>query len=110
MEAYQEHTRREAHLRFLGGALVLYAGWQLATALGAVAGSGLPASWQLEFIGPVYMVALVVRQARTATLRISALVAVAVAAVTVLGLPPLASTAGMVAGLAIGSLLLRRSR
>ena len=89
---------------FLGAALVIWAGWQLAVAAGIGIGAGVPASWRLEFAAPLAFIAMTVP-----LLRERAMVAAAVvAAITVVAghaLPlklsiPLAALAGIGTGLA----------
>jgi len=43
---------------FVGGGLVLWLAWQLATIAGMLAGAVIPASWQLEFVVPLCFLAL----------------------------------------------------
>jgi predicted branched-subunit amino acid permease len=98
-----------AHLRYLGGAVLLWIGWQVVTAVGVMAGEVVPAAFDLDFIAPLYMIALVVPAARTPALRAGAGTAV-VAAVAVGGLPlHLGPAVGMVTGLLVGSRLAARS-
>jgi predicted branched-subunit amino acid permease len=100
---------RLAHRHYLGGALVLWAGWLAVTGLGVTVGAVLPSALRLESIGPIYIVALVVLSARTT----ATWVAVGVATVTAVGaslLPlHLGPAVGMVAGLLAGSIVLRRT-
>jgi predicted branched-subunit amino acid permease len=100
---------RLAHRHYLGGALVLWAGWLTVTGLGVTVGAVLPSALRLESIGPLYIVALVVLSVRTK----ATWVAVGVATVTAVGaslLPlHLGPAVGMVAGLLAGSIVLRRT-
>lgn len=43
---------------FIGGGAVLWLAWQLATVAGILAGTVIPASWQLEFVVPLCFLAL----------------------------------------------------
>ena len=102
-------TRRAAHLHFLGGALVLWAGWLLVTAGGATAGAVVPAALQLDFAGPLYLVAMVVTAARTTAIRVAAATGAGVAA-SATALPlHLGPALGMAAGVAVGLGMLRRA-
>ncbi|MGH8714018.1 MAG: AzlC family ABC transporter permease [Casimicrobiaceae bacterium] len=49
---------RESISYFLGGGVVLWVAWQLATIAGILAGAIIPASWQLEFAVPLCFLAL----------------------------------------------------
>ena len=104
---------RQAHLHYLGAALVLWAGWLAVIGIGVTAGAALPSQLRLDSIGPLYLVALVVMQVRTAAARAAVTVAVCVAVVTavIASLLPLhlGPAVGMVAGLVAGSRMLRRS-
>ena len=101
--------RRQAHLHYLGAALVLWVGWLLVIGIGVTAGSTLPPELRLESFGPLYLVTLVVMSSRTAAARVG----VAVAVVTAVGaslLPlHLGPAVGMATGLLAGSLVQRRS-
>jgi len=102
-------SARLAHRHYLGGALVLWAGWLTVTGLGVTVGAVLPSALHLESIGPLYIVALVVLSVRTK----ETWVAVSVATVTAVGaslLPlHLGPAVGMMAGLLAGSIVLRRT-
>jgi predicted branched-subunit amino acid permease len=98
---------RHRHWHFLGSALTLYASWQLAVALGALAGAQVPATWSLDFAVVLCFIALLVPAVRTRADLAAAMVAAAVALVAA-GLPyrlslVIASIAGIAAGLAIES-------
>ncbi len=43
---------------FVGGGVVLWLAWQIATIAGIVAGAVIPASWQLEFVVPLCFLAV----------------------------------------------------
>ena len=89
---------------FLGAALVIWAGWQLAVAAGIGIGAGVPASWRLEFAAPLAFIAMTVPLLRDRAM-IAAAVVAAVSVVAAHALPfklsiPLAALAGIGAGLA----------
>ncbi|HUQ73106.1 MAG TPA: AzlC family ABC transporter permease [Burkholderiales bacterium] len=93
---------------FLGAGLMTWLAWQLAVAAGILIGSGVPASWRLEFAAPLAFIAMTIP-----LLRDRAMVAAAVvAAVTVIAahaLPlKLSIAAAALAGIATG-LLFERS-
>ena len=101
--------RRQAHLHYLGAALVLWVGWLTVIGIGVTVGSTLPPELRLESIGPLYIVTLVVMSARTAAARVGVAVAVVTAVVASLLPLHLGPAVGMAAGLLAGSLVLRRS-
>jgi predicted branched-subunit amino acid permease len=88
---------------FMGAALTIWAGWQLAVAAGIGIGAGVPASWRLEFAAPLAFIAMTIPLLRDRAM----VAAAAVAAITVVSahaLPlklsvPLAALAGIAAGL-----------
>lgn len=93
------------HWYFMGSATTLYASWQSAVALGAVAGAAVPASWSLDFAVVLSFIALLVPAVRTRADLAAAIVAGAVA-LAFAGLPHrlalvLASIAGIAAGMSI---------
>lgn len=102
-------SRRRAHLHYLGGALVLWAGWLTALGTGVTAGTVLPPGLRLESIAPLYIVTLVVLASRSRAAKVG--VAVAVAASVLASLLPLnlGPAVGMLAGLGAGSVALVRS-
>ncbi len=96
-------SRGAQHWFFLGAGLTLWAGWQLGTAVGALAGAAVPAEWNLDFILPLVFIGLVVPILRAPPALVTALVAAATA-VLAAGLPYklnllLAIGAGIAAGL-----------
>ena len=96
--------RRHRHWHFLGSAVTLYLSWQVAVAIGILAGAQVPESWSLDFAVVLTFVALLVPAVRTRADLAAAMVAGAVALVA-LGLPyklglVVASIAGIAAGLA----------
>jgi predicted branched-subunit amino acid permease len=102
-------SRRQAHLHYLGAALVLWLGWLIVIGIGVTAGATLPPGLRLESIGPLYLVTLVVMSTRTAAARVG--VAVAVGSAVAGSLLPLhlGLAVAMAAGLLAGSLVLRRT-
>lgn len=109
-ESYDgQRPPRSAHLRYLGGALVLWVGWQAVTAIGVTVGTALPTALDLDFVAPLYLLAVVVPAARTPAQRAGAsTAAVAAAAATALPLS-LGPAIGMVTGLLVGARLSARS-
>jgi predicted branched-subunit amino acid permease len=101
--------RRQAHLHYLGAALVLWVGWLIVIAIGVTAGATMPPELRVESIGPLYIVTLVVMSARTAAARVGVAVAVVTAGGASLLPLHLGPAVGMAAGLVAGSLVLRRS-
>jgi predicted branched-subunit amino acid permease len=105
-----ERPSRSAHLHYLGGAVLLWVGWQAVTAVGLTAGAVVPAGLDLDFVAPLYMVALVVPAARSSAVRWAASTA-ALTAVAASVLPMHVGPAvGMMAGLLVGAQLLRSAR
>jgi predicted branched-subunit amino acid permease len=100
---------RLAHRHYLGGALVLWAGWLTVTGLGVTVGAVLPSALRLESIGPMYIVALVVLSVRTKAAWVGVGVATGTAVVASLLPLHLGPAVGMVAGLLAGSIVLRRT-
>lgn len=90
------------HFHFLGASLLLWVSWQLAVAIGILAGAQVPASWSLDFAVVLSFLALLVPAMRTRADLAAAIVAAAVALVAA-GLPyRLALIAASVAGIAAG--------
>jgi predicted branched-subunit amino acid permease len=90
------------HWHFLGSSATLWITWQLAVTAGAVAGSGVPADWSLDFVVVLTFVALMVPVIRTRA-DLGAAIVAAVVAMATLGLPyRLSLIAGSVAGIAVG--------
>jgi len=90
------------HAHYLGGACVLWLTWQLAMGIGLALGSVVPEGLSLDFVVPLYLVAMVVPKATTGPVRTAvATAAVAAAAGGVLPLH-LGSATAIVAGVAAG--------
>jgi predicted branched-subunit amino acid permease len=97
--------RRWKHWHFVGSATTLYVSWQLAVIAGAVAGSGVPSDWSLDFVVVLTFIALLVPVVRTRADVAAALVA-GTLAIAASGLPyRLSLIAGSVAGIAVGMAL-----
>src|SRR5881396_395741 len=71
---------------FLGAALTVWLGWQLAVAAGILIGAGVPASWRLEFAAPLAFIAMTVPLLRDRAM-IAAAVVAAVSVVAAHALP-----------------------
>ena len=97
------------HWHFLGAASTLYVTWQVAVAIGVVAGARIPAEWSLDFAVVLTFVALLVPAVRTRADLAAAIVAAAIA-LAAAGLPyRLALVAATIGGIAAG-LALETSR
>jgi predicted branched-subunit amino acid permease len=101
--------QRQAHLHYLGGALVLWVGWLTVLGIGVSAGAVMPSQLRLESIGPLYIVALVVMSVRTAAAKVAVAAAVVNAVLASLLPLHLGPAVGMLAGLLAGSMMLKRS-
>lgn len=106
---FHQHPQRP-HKRWylLGAGLLLWASWQISTAVGVVLGARIPQEWPLDFALPLTFIALVVPMLKG---RSSILAAIAAGATSVLavGLPYklgllVAVVAGVCAGLALDRL------
>ncbi len=94
---------------FLGGGVVLWVAWQLATIVGILAGAIIPVSWQLEFVVPLCFIALLAPLLHDRV----ALIVFATAAVAAIALDAMpmrlsmicAGLAGIVAGVVADRLL-----
>jgi predicted branched-subunit amino acid permease len=95
--------RRRGHAYYLGGAALLWLGWLVAIALGALAGHRVPAWLHLEFVVPLFLIGKVVPALGSARARrvVAVSAALALACLTVpmhLGIA-LGIVAGCLAGL-----------
>jgi predicted branched-subunit amino acid permease len=93
------------HWHFLGAASTLYVTWQVAVAIGVVAGARIPAEWSLDFAVVLTFIALLVPTVRTRADLAAGIVAAAIA-LAAAGLPyrlvlVAATLGGIAAGLAI---------
>ena len=101
--------RRHRHWHFMGSSLTLYLTWQAAVVVGVFAGSGVPASWSLDFVVVLTFIGLLVPVVRTRADLAAAIVAGAIA-LALAGLPyRLSLIAGSIAGIAAG-LAIERTR
>jgi predicted branched-subunit amino acid permease len=89
---------------FLGAAVVVWIGWQVAVGAGVLIGAGVPASWRLEFAAPLAFIAMTIPLLRDRAMVAAALVA----GITVIALHALplrmSIMAAAVAGIATGLL------
>jgi len=94
---------------FVGGGVVLWLAWQIATIAGIVAGAVIPASWQLEFVVPLCFLALLAPLLHGR----AALIVFATAAVTAIALDAIPMRLSMIcaglAGIAAGVIVDRTS-
>lgn len=98
------YERRRGHAWYLGGAVVLWCGWQAAVVVGVVAGAVAPGSLGLDFMATLYLVALVAKKIGDAVTRVC-VAASAAAAVAATVLPFQAGTVlGILAGVTAASL------
>ncbi|HET7672088.1 MAG TPA: AzlC family ABC transporter permease [Burkholderiales bacterium] len=99
-------AERRGNLRdyFMGAAVVVWIGWQLAVAAGILIGAGVPASWRLEFAAPLAFIAMTIPLLRDRAMVAAALVA----GITVIALHALplkmSIMAAAIAGIATGLL------
>jgi predicted branched-subunit amino acid permease len=90
------------HWHFLGTASTLYVTWQVAVAIGVVAGARIPAEWSLDFAVVLTFIALLVPAVRTRADLAAAIVAGAIA-LAAAGLPyRLALVAATIGGIGVG--------
>jgi predicted branched-subunit amino acid permease len=92
------YRQRRGHAYYVGGAVVLWLGWQACIVTGLLVGSAVPAGLELEFVATLYLVAMAVLRMTDRPARIG-IVAGAVAA-TVGTLLPL--HAGPLVGIVVG--------
>jgi predicted branched-subunit amino acid permease len=103
-EAYeQEPDRSSAHLRYAGGAVVLWAAWLLAIGIGASAGTGLPAGLRLDLVIPLFLVGELAHRLDDRTMRQAAGVAAAVAIAAATAPLHLGPLLAMIAGIAVAT-------
>jgi len=100
--------RRHKHWFFMGASMTLFWTWQLAVVAGVLAGSGVPASWSLDFVVVLTFIALLVPVVKKRADFAAALVAATIALATA-GFPyRLSLVVGSIAGIAVGLILDRR--
>jgi 4-azaleucine resistance transporter AzlC len=106
---FTEHPEMPGKLWFyLGASTTVWLAWQIAVAAGALAGSGLPAAWRLEFAAPLAFIAMSVPLLRDRAM-ISAALAAATTVVLLHGLPMrLGLVFAALAGIGAGMLAERR--
>jgi predicted branched-subunit amino acid permease len=103
MDGYaRSGPRREAHAHYLGGAILLWAGWLAAIAIGAAVGTALPAALHLEFVIPLYLIGEIVPRLRSVAIRRTAAVAAIVSLAAFSAPLHLGLAVAIVAGLAAG--------
>jgi predicted branched-subunit amino acid permease len=103
-------ARGGRHWHFLGSSFTLWSTWQLAVIAGVLAGTGVPATWSLDFVVVLTFVALMVPVIRTRA-DVAAGIVAAVVSLATLGLPyRLALIAGSIAGIAVGLAIERGHR
>jgi predicted branched-subunit amino acid permease len=87
---------------YLGVSLTMWVVWQTSTIIGAVLGTGIPASWQLEFAIPLTFLALLLPVMKNRKHVLAALSS-GIVAVTGQGLPfNLGLVLAMLTGIAVG--------
>jgi len=103
---YTQHPEDgNRHWYFLGAALPIWAAWQVATILGVVAGTSVPAAWKLDFAAPLAFIAMSVPLLRDRAM-VAAALAAGITVVLAYALPMrlglvLAAVAGILAGLLV---------
>jgi predicted branched-subunit amino acid permease len=106
MKRFRHRSSRDAgHWYFLGGSALLWASWQAAVVVGAIAGSVIPAGWSLDFAVVLSFLSLLIPAIRSRADLATAIVAAATALLAA-GLPfrlalVVASVTGIVAGMAM---------
>ena len=105
-----DDDRRGAHAHYLGGALILWATWLTAIAIGATVAASVPNWLHLELLIPLYLVGEIVPKLRKTDTRIAALVAGGVA-LACLSVPMhLGIAIGIVSGIAVSLAVSRPAR
>ena len=103
---YTQHPEDgNRHWYFLGAALPIWAAWQVATILGVIAGTSVPAAWKLDFAAPLAFIAMSVPLLRDRAM-VAAALAAGITVVLAYALPMrlglvLAAVAGILAGLLV---------
>ncbi len=95
--------RRAGHLHYLGGAALLWVGWMVAMAVGALAGATVPGWLHLELLVPLYLIGQILPSLRQRATRRAALVSAAVAVACLTAPLHLGIAIGILAGLVAGS-------
>jgi predicted branched-subunit amino acid permease len=106
------YTKRRSagHAYFMGGAVILWVFWQLTILAGLSLGTAVPDDLQLDFIVPLYLLALIVPDATTASIRIGALAAAVVSVAASFAPFNLGLSLGILAGIAAGLIVKERNR
>jgi predicted branched-subunit amino acid permease len=97
VDGYQQ---RRGHAYYLGGAVVLWLGWQASIVAGAVIGSAVAPSLELDFVAILYLVAMAVLKATEPAVRVGVVAAAVAAAVGALLPIHSGPVIGIVAGVA----------
>ncbi|MEP6851739.1 MAG: AzlC family ABC transporter permease [bacterium] len=95
---------RAANAFYLGGAVVLWIGWQLCIVGGIVVGTALPASWPVGSIAPLYLISLIATDPDAVRQRRPLAIAAVVTALFSVVPGHVAAAAGIATGLAAGSI------
>ena len=90
---------------FLGAGVPIWIAWQAAVLTGIVIGAGVPASWRLEFAGPLAFIAMTIPLLRDRAM-VGAALAAGLVVIATAGLPlRLNVMVAALAGIAVGLLL-----
>jgi predicted branched-subunit amino acid permease len=93
---------------FLGAGVPIWIAWQAAVLAGVVIGAGVPASWRLEFAGPLAFIAMTVPLLRDRAM-VAAALAAGLVVVATAGLPlRLNIMMAAIAGISVGLLMERK--
>jgi 4-azaleucine resistance transporter AzlC len=104
-DALSEEKRRYQHWHFLGGGLLLWVTWQLATIVGVLVGGNVPSEWGLDFTLALTFIALTIPVLKDRPL-IAAAISAGLVAVITYGLPyKLGLLAAAFTGIMVGLLL-----
>lgn len=108
---FADHPDDPAKLEFfLGASVPVWLAWQLAVLGGILIGSGVPASWRLEFAAPLAFIAMSVPFLRDRA-TVAAALAAGITAIVANDLPlRLSVVAAGLTGIAVGMLFERRAR
>jgi predicted branched-subunit amino acid permease len=108
---FADHPDDPAKLEFfLGASVPVWLAWQLAVLGGILIGSGVPASWRLEFAAPLAFIAMSVPFLRDRA-TVAAALAAGITVIVANDLPPrLSVVAAGLTGIAVGMLFERRAR
>jgi len=97
-----EDAKPHKHWFFLGGSLVMWAGWQISSCVGIFAGALIPPSWSLEFAATLALIAVLVPLLFDRAVVCGALAAGAVALAAAKWPLNLGLLAAIAAGVAVG--------